>query len=152
MSDPVVIRNFLRLSDRITTSGRLTPDDPERLAAMGARRVIYLAMADHPEAVPDADNAMARAGLDYTHIPVPWDAPDERHYRAFVEALEADDTPVHVHCIMNWRVSAFLYRWRCEQGMDEAEARAQMEEIWSPEKSDDPSADKWAALIRKRRR
>ena len=152
MSDPGDIRNFLRLSDRITTSGRLTPDDPERLAAMGAGRVIYLAMADHPEAVPDADNAMARAGLDYTHIPVPWDAPDERHYRDFVEALEADDTPVHVHCIMNWRVSAFLYRWRCEQGMDEAEARAQMEEIWSPEKSDDPSADKWAALIRKRRR
>ena len=152
MSDPVDIRNFLRLSDRITTSGRLTPDDPERLAGMGARRVIYLAMADHPEAVPHADNAMARAGLDYTHIPVPWDAPDERHYRAFVEALEADDTPVHVHCIMNWRVSAFLYRWRCEQGMDEAEARAQMEEIWSPETSDDPSADKWAALIRKRRR
>ena len=152
MSDPVDIRNFLRLSDRITTSGRLTPDDPERLQAMGARRVIYLAMADHPEAVPHADNAMARAGLDYTHIPVPWDAPDERHYRAFVEALEAEETPVHVHCIMNWRVSAFLYRWRCEQGMDEAEARAQMEEIWSPETSDDPSADKWVALIRKRRR
>ena len=83
---------------------------------------------------------------------MPWDAPDERLDESAVMALEADDTPVHVHCIMNWRVSAFLYRWRCEQGMDEAEARAQMEEIWSPETSDDPSADKWAALIRKRRR
>ena len=151
MSDPDDIRNFLRLSDRITTSGRLKPADPERLAAMGARRVIYLAMADHPEAIPDADAAMARAGLDYTHIPVPWGAPDESHYRAFVEALEADDTPVHVHCIMNWRVSAFLYRWHCEQGMDETGARAQMEKIWSPETSDDPSADKWAALIGKGR-
>ena len=139
MSDPVDIRNFLRLSDRITTSGRLTPDDPERLQAMGARRVIYLAMADHPEAVPHADNAMARAGLDYTHIPVPWDAPDERHYRAFVEALEAEETPVHVHCIMNWRVSAFLYRWRCEQGMDEAEARAQMKKYGRPRRATTPA-------------
>jgi uncharacterized protein (TIGR01244 family) len=151
VSDPEDIRNFLRLSDRITTSGRLKPEDPERLAAMGARRVIYLAMADHPEAIPDADAAMARAGLDYTHIPVPWGAPEECHYRAFVEALEADDTPVHVHCIMNWRVSAFLYRWHCDQGVDEASARAQMERIWSPETSDDPSADKWVALTGKGR-
>jgi uncharacterized protein (TIGR01244 family) len=151
VSDPEDIRNFLRLSDRITTSGRLKPEDPERLAAMGARRVIYLAMADHPEAIPDADAAMARAGLDYTHIPVPWGAPEECHYRAFVEALEAGDTPVHVHCIMNWRVSAFLYRWHCDQGMDETEAREQMERIWSPETSDDPSADKWVALIGKGR-
>ena len=149
MSDPDDIRNFLRLSPHITTSGKLDPDDPKRLAAMGARRVIYLAMADHPEAIPDADAAMAAAGLDYTHIPVPWTAPEESHYRAFVEALEADDTPVHVHCIMNWRVSAFLYRWHLEQGMDEAEAREHMEKIWSPETSDDPSADKWTALIGK---
>jgi protein tyrosine phosphatase (PTP) superfamily phosphohydrolase (DUF442 family) len=94
---------------------------------------------------------MARAGLDYTHIPVPWGAPEESHYRAFVEALEADDRPVHVHCIMNWRVSAFLSRWHCERGMDEAAARAQMEQIWSPETSDDPGADKWIALIGKGR-
>ena len=150
--DPQDIRNWLRLSDRITTSGRLQPGDPARLAAIGTRHVINLALADHPEALPNADAEMAEACLRYTHIPVPFDAPGEEHYRAFAAALDAEDEPVHVHCIMNWRVSAFLYRWRCEQGMDEAEARAQMEEIWSPETSDDPSADKWAALIRKRRR
>ena len=147
MADPTDIRNFLRLSGRITTSGRLEPGDPARLAAMGARRVINLAIADHPEALPDAETAMANAGLAYTHIPVPFDAPDESQYRAFVAALEEDDAPVHVHCIMNWRVSAFFYRWHRERGMDEAQARALMERIWSPATSDYPNADKWAAFV-----
>ena len=146
--DPADIRNFLRLSDRITTSGRLQPGDPERLAAAGVRHVINLAMPDHPEALPDADAAMAEAGLRYTHIPVPFDAPEEAHYRRFLAALEADEEPVHVHCIMNWRVSAFLYRWNRERGMDEAEARRQMEAIWSPESNDHPAAPVWAAFVK----
>jgi uncharacterized protein (TIGR01244 family) len=147
-SDPQDIRNFLRLSDRISTSGRLRPDDPQRLAAVGVRHVINLALADHPEALPHADSAMAAAGLRYTHIPVPFDAPAEAHYRAFTAALEADDEPVHVHCIMNWRVSAFFYRWNRERGMDEAEARRQMEAIWSPETNDHPAAPAWAAFVK----
>ena len=146
-ADPADIRNFLRLSDRVTTSGRLQPGDPARLAAMGARRVINLAMADHPEALPDAAGELAAAGLGYTHIPVPFDAPDESHYRAFVAALEADDAPVHVHCIMNWRVSAFFCRYHLQQGMPESEARALMQQVWDPATSDYPGAGAWAAFI-----
>jgi protein tyrosine phosphatase (PTP) superfamily phosphohydrolase (DUF442 family) len=115
---------------------------------MGVRRVINLALAAHAEALPDAEREMARAGLAYTHIPVPFDAPTEAHYRAFVSALEADDTPVHVHCIMNWRVSAFCCRYQIEQGMDAAEAQRQMERIWSPEENAHEDAPKWAAFLR----
>lgn len=147
MSDPDDIRNFLRLSDSVTTSGRLQPGDPQRLAEIGVARVINLAMPDHPEALPDAEAAMAEAGLACTHIPVPFDAPREAHYRAFVAALEADEAPVHVHCIMNWRVSAFFYRYHLERGMDEAQARGQMERIWSPHENDHPDAPKWAAFV-----
>jgi uncharacterized protein (TIGR01244 family) len=147
-NDPTDIRNFLRLSDRVTTSGRLQEGDPARLAAIGVRHVINLAMPGHPEALPDGDAAMAEAGLRYTHIPVPFDAPDEAHYRRFAATLEAEDQPVHVHCIMNWRVSAFFYRWNRERGIDEAEARRQMEAIWSPDENDHPDAPKWAAFVR----
>jgi uncharacterized protein (TIGR01244 family) len=146
--DPDDIRAWQRLSERITTSGRLQESDPARLAAIGVRHVINLALADHPEALPDAEGAMAAAELDYTHIPVPFEAPREEHYRAFKSALEASDAPVHVHCIMNWRVSAFFYRYHREQGMDEPEARALMTRVWSPETSDYPNADKWAAFVR----
>jgi len=38
-----------------------------------------------------------------------------------------------VHCIANYRVSAFFYRYRRLLGVDETEARADMERIWRPE-------------------
>lgn len=145
-ADPADIRNFVRLSERLTTSGRLQPGDPARLAAMGAQAVINLALADHPEALPDAAAEMAAAGLAYTHIPVPFDTPTLDHYRAFTAALEASEGPVHVHCIMNWRVSAFLCRWHREHGMADDAARAQMQLVWDPESSDYPNAEKWAAI------
>ena len=41
---------------------------------------------------------------------------------------------VHVHCIANYRVSAFFYRYRRDGlGTDEAQARADMEDVWHPE-------------------
>ena len=148
--DPADIRAWQRLSARLTTSGALQAHDPERLAAIGVRHVINLAMADHPEALPDAEGAFAARGIRYTHIPIPFDAPGEAHYKAFAAAL-AGDEPVHVHCIMNWRVSALCYRWHRDAcGMPEAEARALMERQWSPETNDHADAPKWAELIRKR--
>lgn len=145
-ADPADIRAFLRLSPTLTTSGRLQPGDPARLAAMGARSVINLAMPDHPEALPGAAAEMAAAGLAYYPIPVPFDAPTLDHYRAFAAALEASEGPVHVHCIMNWRVSAFLRRWHRERGMTDDAAKAQMHLVWKPESSDYPNAEKWAFM------
>lgn len=148
MTDPDDIRAWQRLSERVTTSGRLEEGDPERLAHIGVRHVINLAMPDHPEALPDADAKFAAAGLGYTHIPVPFDAPEEAHYQAFVAALEAAEGPVHVYCIMNWRVSAFFYRYHRDAcGLGKAEARALMERQWSPASDDHPDAPKWAAFI-----
>lgn len=147
-NDPTDIRGFLRLSQTITTSGRLHPGDPQRLAAIGTRRVINLALADNPKALPNAEQEMTAAGIAYTHIPVPFDAPTEAHYHAFKTALEASETPVHVHCIMNWRVSAFFYRWHIEGGkMAEPEARMLLEKIWSPHTSDTKEAARWRAFV-----
>jgi protein tyrosine phosphatase (PTP) superfamily phosphohydrolase (DUF442 family) len=150
VSDPADIFAWQRLSERLTTSGALQPHDPARLAQIGTKRVIYLAMADHPEALADAEGAFAAHGIEYTHIPVPFAAPEEAHYRAFAEALQGTDGPVHVHCIMNWRVSAFCYRYNRERGMPKAEARALMEQQWSPENNDHADAPAWAAFIEER--
>ena len=147
--DPADIRAWRRLSERITTSGRLEPHDPARLAEIGVRHVINLAMADHPEALPQPEAKFAEQGITYTHIPVPFDSPEEAHYDAFVEALEAAEGAVHVHCIMNWRVSAFFYRYHREVlGMPEAFARAYLDEQWSPETNPHPDAPTWANFIK----
>ncbi len=147
MEDPRDIRGWQRLSSGITTSGRLETQDPARLAALGVRHVVNLALDDHPEALAGEAGLMAGQGIGYTHIPIPFDAPEEAHYRAFAAALDAADGPVHVHCIMNWRVSALFYRRHREQGMPEAEARALMQEQWDPLASDDPRAKPWAKLV-----
>lgn len=150
MSDPDDIRAWQRLSARITTSGRLQEHDPARLAAIGVHHVINLALDEHPDALPGEREKLAVLGIGYTHIPVPFDAPEEAHYQAFVDALPAEGA-VHVHCIANWRVSAFFYRYnRRACGMPEAEARAVLERQWSPERSDHPDAPAWAAFIGER--
>lgn len=145
--DPGDIRAWQRLSERVTTSGRLEQHDPERLSAIGVRHVVNLALDDHPEALAGESARFAALGISYDHIPIPFDAPTRAHYRAFRDALEATDGPVHVHCIMNWRVSALFYLLHREQGMDEREARAIMARQWDPRRSDHPAAQAWARLI-----
>jgi hypothetical protein len=51
------------------------------------------------------------------------------------------DVPVHVHCIANYRVSAFFYRYRRDViGTDAAQARTDTEQVWQPE-------GVWAAFV-----
>jgi protein tyrosine phosphatase (PTP) superfamily phosphohydrolase (DUF442 family) len=150
MSDPDDIRAWQRLDDQTTTSGKLEEGDIVRLAAIGVKHVINLALDTHPEALADEGAKLATQGIGYTHIPVPFDAPADSHFEAFRGALaRIGDVPVHFHCIMNWRVSAFYYRLnRDHLGMDEAQARALMELQWAPDKSDDPRAQVWAEFIK----
>jgi uncharacterized protein (TIGR01244 family) len=148
MTDPEDITAWLRIDGRTTTSGKIVAGDLARLAGIGVRHVINLAMADHPEALAGEASLMAGAGLAYTHIPVPFDAPEDGHFAAFVTAYESADGPVHVHCIANMRVSAFLYRYHREvKGMAEPEARALMERIWSPDSGDHSTLAPWARFI-----
>ncbi len=147
-ADPADIRGWQRLSGEITTSGRLEEADVARLAALGVRQVVNLALDSHPEALAEEGVKLAAEGIAYTHIPVPFDAPQDAHYEAFRAALETGPTPVHVHCIMNWRVSAFFYRLnRDERGMPEHEARALMVQQWEPDASDKPEWAVWADFI-----
>ena len=148
MSDPADIRAWQRLSPDVTTSGRIEERDIARLAAIGVRHVINLAMADHPEALGDEEAKLAVAGIGYTHIPVPFDAPEPSHYRAFATALQRACKPVHVHCIANFRVSAFFYLYHRQQGMDDAAAQSLMEQHWSPNTVDHPSSRVWGEWIR----
>lgn len=147
MSDPADICGWQRLDAATTTSGKLLDGDPARLATIGVRHVINLALDDHPEALLNEAATLAAAGIAYTHIPVPFDAPSDEHFAAFEAALAEADGPVHVHCIMNWRVSAFYYRRNRAAGMGEAEATALLRQQWDPRGSDDPRAKVWADFI-----
>lgn len=144
--DPADIRNWQRRPDRITTSGKLEPHDPARLAAIGVRHVVILALDSHPEALAEEAALLAAEGIAYTHIPVPFDAPTGEHVAALKDALSAHPGPHHVHCIMNWRVSAFFYLIDLAAGVPEAEARARMAMVWNP-LEDETAPEAWRALL-----
>ena len=145
--DPADIRNWQRRPDGITTSGKLEPGDPARLAAIGVRHVINLALDTHPEALAGEAALMAAAGIAYTHIPVPFDSPTHDHVAALAEVLASQPGPTHVHCIMNYRVTAFFYLIDRMAGVPEDEARARMALVWNPLESDHPSTAPWQALL-----
>lgn len=145
--DPEDIRSWQRRADGITTSGKLAPHDPARLAAIGVRHVINLALDTHPEALADEAALMAAAGMAYTHIPVPFDAPAPDHLAALAKALTAQPGPVHVHCIANYRVTAFFYLLDCAVGVPEPEARARMAMVWNP-LEDEAAPAAWRDFLR----
>ena len=95
---------------------------------------LLFALHTHEQALPDEAASAAALGMTYTHIPVDFDAPTEDHYTRFRAAMAAaDGAPVHVHCIVNARVTAFFYRWQQDVfGTGEAEARAMMDTVWRP--------------------
>jgi protein tyrosine phosphatase (PTP) superfamily phosphohydrolase (DUF442 family) len=124
--DPADIRNWQRRADGITTSGKLE--------------------ADHPEALADEAALMAAEGIAYTHIPVPFDAPTLAHVAALEQAMAAHPGPTHVHCIMNWRVTAFFYLIDRASGVPEREARARMAAVWNP-LEDGRAPAVWRALL-----
>ena len=134
MPDPTHIRNWRRLDGRISTSGQPTEDELREIQKLGVTHVINLALHTHEDALPDEAASVHGLGMTYVHIPVEFERPTEAHYASFCAAMsEVGAAPVHVHCIVNARVSAFLYRYRRDVlGVSEAEARAAMETIWRP--------------------
>ena len=142
MSDPNNIYAWRRLDDRITTSGQPTADELTSLATLGVEHVINLALHTHERALPNEANIVAALGMTYTHIPVAFDAPTEDNCDQFCKVMNAlAGSAIHIHCIVNARVSAFMYRYRRDVlGIDELQARQEMESVWQP-------AGIWAAFV-----
>ncbi len=140
--EPVHIHHWRRLDGRITTSGQPTEAELAEIAALGVAGVINLGLHTHPRALADEAASVRALGMRYVHIPVDFQHPTEADFARFAAALaEFAGAVVHVHCIANYRVSAFFYRYRRDiVGMDEAAARADMLAVWQP----DPI---WAAFI-----
>ncbi len=142
MSDPAEIYNWRRLDERLTTSGQPTEPQLQALAALGVRHVVNLGLHTHEKALADEAGSVAGLGMTYTHLPVDFQNPTASNLQAFYETMDRlGDEVVHVHCIANFRVSAFFYRYRVDVlGWPETEARADLDAVWRPE-------GVWQALV-----
>ncbi|HEY9090381.1 protein tyrosine phosphatase family protein [Parasphingorhabdus sp.] len=134
MNDPSHIFAWLRLDDRTTTSGQPTEQQLAEIKALGVTHIINLALHSHEKALPDEAASVHSLGMTYIHIPVDFGDPTEDDFAQFCDVMEEiGENVVHVHCIVNARVSAFFYRYNREvKALSEPVARATMERIWKP--------------------
>jgi uncharacterized protein (TIGR01244 family) len=131
--DTAEIVNWHRIDDRLTTSGQPSAEQLRDIADLGVTHVINLGLHDHEKALPDEATLVRKLGMTYVHIPVDFGNPTEVDFQRFRAAMGGIAGAVHVHCIANLRVAAFLYRYRREDlGVSEETARRDMERLWRP--------------------
>jgi protein tyrosine phosphatase (PTP) superfamily phosphohydrolase (DUF442 family) len=134
VADPQTIYNWRRLDHRITTYGQPTEPQLADIHAIGVRHVVNLGLHSHEKELPDEAASLSRLGMTYIHIPVNFQNPTDGDFDQFCSVMaQLKGVPVHVHCIANYRVSVFFCRYRRDVlGIDEAQARADMEQVWKP--------------------
>jgi len=137
------IRAFLEIDDRLATGGQITEAQLPTLRDAGYEVVLNLATPD-AERFPMEAFSVTSLGMTYLQVPVNWGQPTERDLDQFFRLMDANqDRKVFVHCVANYRVSAFLYLYRTVHlGEDEAAARADLAKIWDP-----ASEPTWQAFI-----
>jgi protein tyrosine phosphatase (PTP) superfamily phosphohydrolase (DUF442 family) len=140
--DPETIFAWRRIGPRLTSSGQPSEAELADIHDLGVSHVVNLGLHSHERALPDEAGSVAALSMRYIHLPVDFTEPREADYARFRETMQklAGET-VHVHCIANLRVSAFLYRYRRDElGVPDAAALADLEALWRP-------GGAWARLV-----
>jgi len=108
------ILNYIKVSDTLSTSGQPTKKQFKTIAKNGFDVVINLAM-HNKGALKEEDKIVSKNGMVYIHIPVTWKAPEPQRLQLFVsllQQLEREKKKIFIHCIMNYRVSMFIYYYK----------------------------------------
>ena len=134
MKDLDHIFKWRRINTRLTTSGQPDADQLADIRELGVTYVINLGLGQGEGALVGEEDHVAALGMTYIHIPVDFERPTDQNFEDFKDAMEAlQDATVHVHCIYNARVSAFIYRYaKTHAEIPEDDALANMDSIWRP--------------------
>ncbi len=135
MSDLSDIKNFVQLTDDVGTSGQPKRDQFELIARHGYRAVVNLALPTSERAIADEGSVVTGLGMSYVHIPVEFTQPTIEDLHTFFGTMQAlRGNKVWVHCVVNARVSAFMYLYlKHVRGLDDAAARSPVLDRWQPE-------------------
>lgn len=150
MTNLEAIYNFAQVSEQIATSGQPKAEQFDLIKAAGYQVVVNLASGTTKYDLPDEATIVKNLDLEYHHIPVDWENPRMSDLEAFFTVMDANqDKPVFVHCIANYRVSAFVMLYRViKQGIALADAQALKAHAWNLEEAV-PTWDDFIALALK---
>lgn len=126
------IYNAIQVNEQLLTSGQPTKDQLGSAAANGFVRVINLAPFEPGHSLPDEAGIVRSLHMTYVHIPVVWTDPQQSDFEAFEQAMSQNpDSKTLVHCIANFRVTAFysLYAQK-HLGWSEEQANTFRAQIW----------------------
>ena len=135
MASVTEIYNYLRIDEKLATSGQPSEQELAAAAKDGVEVVINLALHDDPRySLPDETGCVRTLGMTYVHIPVQFDAPKAEDLDAFFDAMEAHrGRRILVHCAANKRVTSFLGLYcTIREKWEPERAFAPMKEIWEP--------------------
>jgi protein tyrosine phosphatase (PTP) superfamily phosphohydrolase (DUF442 family) len=129
------IKNFVPLTADVGTAGQPTREQFRAIAQDGYGAVINLALPTSDHAIADEGSVVTGLGMRYVHIPVDFANPTVDDLKTFIGAMRAlDGKRVFVHCVVNARVSAFMYLYlKHVRGLDDAAARSPVLERWQPQ-------------------
>jgi len=129
------ITNFYAVTDSLGTGGMPRPEQIADIANAGYQVIINLALDEPPLQLPDEAELVRSFGMEYVHIPVSWQNPQPADLQRFFQVMDANPNQyVFVHCVMNYRVSAFVYLYRVlRQGIPPQKAELDLNYIWKPD-------------------
>jgi len=128
------IRNFLRIDDRLATSGMPQPNDFAAIRQAGFEVIINLAMPTSDNAMSNEGDLVSAQGMTYVHIPVNFEPPQAKDFERFARVMDAcAGQRVFVHCAANMRVSAFVFLHRLRHGVERDAAEKDLAKIWQPD-------------------
>jgi protein tyrosine phosphatase (PTP) superfamily phosphohydrolase (DUF442 family) len=129
------ILNFLQINDKIYTAGQPEVDEFPQLELLNIKTVINLALPTTEGIVKNESEIVTLMGMTYIQIPVNFQGPQLSELERFYKAMELSlNEPVFIHCVLNMRVSVFMYLYRVNILKTSAEAAwSDVLEIWEPD-------------------
>ncbi|MGI2261356.1 protein tyrosine phosphatase family protein [Shewanella sp. GXUN23E] len=137
------IKAFQANSPQLVTAGLPSASQFKQLSDAGVDMVINL--------MPDSSNTeyqneaelVNQAGMEYVYIPVDWQNPTQADLRAFFQIMDANSNKdILLHCLANYRASAFAYLYQLHRG--QSPDMAQVMAPWGDELVQYPQ---WQKLI-----
>ncbi len=134
MNDLAGITNFVQLTPDVGTSGQPKREQFALIKEQGYAGVVNLALPTSDHAIADEGSVVTGLGMSYFHIPVEFSKPTVEDLRTFVGAMRAlEGKKVWVHCVVNARVSAFMYLYlKHVRGVDDGAVRSPVLNRWAP--------------------
>jgi protein tyrosine phosphatase (PTP) superfamily phosphohydrolase (DUF442 family) len=133
-SQSVSAPNVVVISPRLVTSGQPSSSALASIRQLGFDAVICLVPATVLGTVKEEPELLAKQGVEFVYMPIPFNLPEEHHFLGTSAALDRLKTKkVLVHCEVNMRASSMVFLHRVIQGReDPAHAYEAVAAVWSP--------------------